>query len=67
MERIKLTAKDGMIFTNGETYGRIVYLGTGDSPDNWYEITEAEYEAIKVEEATDEDYQAALREMGVKV
>lgn len=49
MERIKLTAKDGMIFTNGETYGRIVYLGTGDSQDNWYEITVAEYEAILVE------------------
>ena len=43
---IKLIASDGMILTNGEAYGKEVYLGTGDSPDNWYEITEEEYNAI---------------------
>ena len=72
METVKLVATEGMILTNGESYGRTVFLGTGDSPDNWYEITEAEYEARMAEEAeedtaTDADYQAALREMGVKV
>lgn len=70
MSRIKLTATEGMILTNGEIYGRFVFLGTGDSPDNWYEITEAEYEAKMAEEtedATEADYQAALREMGVNV
>lgn len=58
-----------MILTNGEAFGRVVFLGTGDSADNWYEITEAEYEALmeKDNTATEEDYQAALREMGVKV
>ena len=71
MSRVKMVATEGMIYTNGETYGREILLGTGDSPDNWYEITEAEYEA-KMEEsamdsATAEDYRAALREMGVKV
>ena len=33
-----------MVLTNGETYGTEVYLGTGDSVDNWHEITEEEYE-----------------------
>lgn len=67
-----LRAKEGMILTNGEAFGRVVFLGTGDSADNWHEITEAKYEAL-MESATDEntatdaDYQAALREMGVKV
>lgn len=30
--------------TNGETYAQLVYLGKGDSPDNWREVTQAEYE-----------------------
>lgn len=45
MKRVKLKATAGMILTNGETYGRVIFLGTGDSPDNWHEITEAEYKA----------------------
>ena len=43
MNRLKMKATEGMILTNGETYGRVVYLGSGDSPDNWHEITEEEY------------------------
>ena len=50
MERIKMIATDGMILTNGETYGKEVFLGTGDSPDNWHEITQEEYEAIFAEQ-----------------
>lgn len=46
MSRVKMVATDGMIYTNGETYGREIFLGNGDSPDNWWEITEAEYEKI---------------------
>ena len=44
--RIKLTATDGMVITNGEVYGKEIYLSTTENPDNWYEITEAEYEEI---------------------
>lgn len=44
--RIKLTASTGYVLTNGEAFGKEVYLGTSDSPENWYEITEAEYEEI---------------------
>ena len=42
----KLIASDGMMLTNCETFGKEVFLGTGDSVDNWHEITEAEAQAI---------------------
>lgn len=42
----KLTAEDGMILTNGESYAKEVYLGSGDSAENWHEITVAEYEEL---------------------
>lgn len=42
----KLIASDGMMLTNGEVFGKEVFLGTGDSADNWHEITEAEAQEI---------------------
>lgn len=42
----KLEASDGMMLTNGESYGKTVYLGVGDSAENWHEITDDEYNAI---------------------
>jgi hypothetical protein len=42
----KLTASEGMTLTNGEAYGKEIYLGKYDSPKNWHEITDAEYEEI---------------------
>lgn len=50
--RIKLTASEGHILTNGETYGRVVYLAQGDEGEKWHEITEAEYENM-LEETED--------------
>ena len=47
--RIKLIASDGMVLSNGETYGKEVYLGTGDKAENWHEITEEEYEKSQAE------------------
>lgn len=46
----KLTASAGHVLTNGEAYGRQIYLGKLDSPDNWHEITDAEYAAILAEQ-----------------
>lgn len=45
--RIKLTAAEGMVLTNGEAYGKEVFLSAGDSADNWHEITEEEYTSIQ--------------------
>lgn len=35
-----LTASEGMVLTNGETYSTQVYLGIHDAPENWREIPE---------------------------
>ena len=45
MRRI-LTAKEGMIYTNGEIYGITIYLAEGVDEGTFYEITMEEYEAI---------------------
>lgn len=42
----KLTASEGCVLTNGEVYGKEIYLGKFDSAENWYEITDAEHAAI---------------------
>lgn len=46
----KMVAASGMVLTNGEAYGKEIYLGKNDKPENWYEITDTEYEKI-IEEA----------------
>jgi hypothetical protein len=49
--QINLIADEGKILTNGEIYGKVIALGNGDSADNYYEITEEEYnEIMKAEE-----------------
>ena len=50
IELIKLTASEGMVLTNGEAYGKEIYLGCNDSPDNWSEITDAKYDEILKEQ-----------------
>ena len=50
IELRKLTADRGKVLTNGEAYGTEIYLGKGDSPENWHEITAEEYEAILVQQ-----------------
>ena len=49
--RIKLIASEGMVLTNGEVYGVEIYLSDTENPNNWYEITVAEYEEILGKEA----------------
>jgi hypothetical protein len=46
----KLEPSEGMRLTNGTDIAEgSVYLGVGDSADNWYEITEEEAENIMAE------------------
>ena len=48
----QLEAEEGHVLTNGEAYGKVIYLGKNDSPENWHEITDAEYaEIVAAEEA----------------
>lgn len=46
IELTKITATEGMVLTNGDTYSKEIYLGCNDSIENWHEITDAEYEEI---------------------
>ena len=50
IELRKLIASEGFVLTNGQAYGKIVYLGKNDRPENWHEITEEEYATILAEQ-----------------
>ena len=67
-----LLADEGMMLTDDSSYGTIVRLGKSDDGTAWYEITEEEArkrmdDEPSEDDATESDYQAALREMGVDV
>ena len=59
-----IEATEGHILTNGEIYGRTIYLAEGVDESSFYEITEAELESIQAE-AEAEDYERALQRFGV--
>ena len=48
--RVKLIASDGKMLTNGDVYGKEVFLASTDDSENWHEITDAEYAAILEEQ-----------------
>lgn len=67
-----LLADEGMMLTDNSSFGTTVRLGREDDGSKWYEITAEEAEKRMNEEttedeATEADYQAALRRMGVEV
>lgn len=62
----KLIATEGMTLTNGEAFGKTVYLADNASSSDWWEVTDAEAEQMKREEAEEADYIAALERFGVK-
>jgi hypothetical protein len=71
IDETTIQADEGMMLTNGDTFGSIVYLGKNDGIDNWHEITEAEAERLQnaetptEEEATEADYISAFEDLGV--
>ena len=49
-----LKADEGMTLTNGEAFGKTIYLGIYDNKNNWKEITDIEAEELqKIEEELD--------------
>ena len=53
--RIKLTASQGMILTDGTTYGTVIFLSEGQNGENFTEITREEYESILQRQAEAEE------------
>lgn len=51
MERKILKASEGMIFTDGEIYGKTIYLAEGMDESIFVEITQAEYDKALESEA----------------
>lgn len=49
MGREILIANKGMVLTDGETYGKKIYLEEGKSADKFYEITDEEYWELMAE------------------
>lgn len=67
-----LIAEDGMVLTNDSCFGTTVRLGKSDDGVKWYETTKEEAEKrmndkATEDDATEADYQNALREMGVNI
>ena len=48
-----LTADEGMYLTNGETYGKTVVVPESANTNEWYEITDIEYNRIVESEELD--------------
>ena len=49
--QITIRADEGMWLTDGEHYGKTMSLADGVGVDNFYEITNEEYEAIMAKTA----------------
>lgn len=50
--RTVLIADEGMMLTDGESYGKAVYLKVDGDPSKWREVTEEEYKAKMASEET---------------
>ena len=51
----KIVAHEGYVLTNGEAYGKVIYLGCNDKAENWREITEEEYQQIILAETSEKN------------
>lgn len=74
VEQKILVADEGKYWFNGETYGKTVILPADADTSIWREVTEEELPKADAPIGGDDptmaneaDYQAALRDMGVKV
>ncbi len=59
-----IEATEGKYLTNGEIFGKTIYLAEGEDESTFYEIDESELEEIQAEADTD-DYKEALQKLGV--
>lgn len=69
-ERIPIRADAGYVYTDGKgSYSDISWVVAGEDADAWYQIPRAEYDKMinssEEEQATEKDYENALRGLGV--
>ena len=50
-----IKAEKSKILTDGNIYGRTIYLAKNRSPEEFHEITEAEYEEIQKQNEAEAD------------
>jgi hypothetical protein len=50
-QRVVLYADQGKVLTNGNIYGKQIFLADGETADKFTEITEEQYEEILQQEA----------------
>ena len=50
-----IKSEKGKILTDGNIYGRMIYLAKNRSPDEFHEITEEEYEEIQKQNEAEAD------------
>lgn len=53
MDRTYLVAGKGEIWTNGKIYGKEIYLAEDMNKDDFYIISESEYEKIQKEQMSE--------------
>ena len=53
--RTVIYAEDGKVLTNGEIYGRQIFLADGVSESDFHEITDEEYQKILDEQTMKEE------------
>lgn len=67
MARIVLRSRTGYLLTNGQVTGHTIYLADGENPEDYVQISEDDFFSSIEDPASADDYQEALRAMGVDV